>query len=129
MVGKCGVEGVNENVEYLVDLCAERGLFLANTFFQHKMIHRYTWRRRDERGEQKNMIDYTAVDQKLIKDVMDAKVVRGMFQGSDHCTVLATIRIRGRWEYRSKGRGKVNKVLHSEKMDRKEVKEKYETWR
>ena len=50
-----------------------------------------------------------------------------MFQGSDHYTVLAKIRTRGRWEYnRSKGKGKVNKVLASEKMDRKEVKEKYE---
>ena len=39
------MDGVNENGEYLVDTCAERGLFLANYFFQHKMIHRYTWRR------------------------------------------------------------------------------------
>ncbi len=44
-----GVEGVNENGENLVDVCAERGLFLANTF-QHKMIHQYTCMR-DDRGE------------------------------------------------------------------------------
>ena len=95
-------------------------LFLANTFFQHKMIHRYTWRRRDERGKQKSMIDYVIVDQKLRKDVMDAKVVKGMFQGSDHYTVLVKIRMRGKWEYsKSKDRGKVNKVLASEKMDKK----------
>ncbi len=57
-----GVEGVNENGEHLVDVCAERGLFLANTF-QHKMIHRYTWSRRDERGDQKSLIEYTAGDE------------------------------------------------------------------
>ncbi len=51
VVGKSEVEGVNENGEHLVDVCTERGLFLANTFFQHKVIHWYTWRRWDDRGE------------------------------------------------------------------------------
>lgn len=88
VVGKWGADGVSENGEHLVDVCAERQLFLANTCFQHRMIHRYTWRRRDERGEQKSMIDYIAVDEKLRKDVLDAKVVRGMFEGSNHYAVL-----------------------------------------
>ncbi len=33
VVRKWGVEGVNKNGEHLVDVSAERGLFLANTFF------------------------------------------------------------------------------------------------
>lgn len=41
MVGKGRVDGTNENGEYLVGVCAEGGLFLANTFFQHKTIHRH----------------------------------------------------------------------------------------
>ena len=61
VVGKRGVNGVNVNCEYLVNICTERGLFLANTFFQPKMVHRYTGRRDDE-GERKSMIDYKAVD-------------------------------------------------------------------
>ena len=44
VVGKWGVPGWNENGEWLVDICAERGSFLANTFYPHKMIHRCTWR-------------------------------------------------------------------------------------
>ena len=52
-------------------MSTERGLFLANTFFQHEMIHSYTWRRRNKRGEQKNVINYIAVDEKLGKDVLD----------------------------------------------------------
>ncbi len=59
------------------------------------MIHRYIWRR-NERGGQKGMIDYIAVDEKLRKDVLYAKVVRVMFELSDHCTVLPKIKIRGR---------------------------------
>ncbi len=74
---KYGVEGVNENGQYLVDICAERGLFLSSTFFQHKMIHRYTW----ARGNKRSMIDYIAVDSSLRREVEDAKVVRGLWLG------------------------------------------------
>ncbi len=73
VVGRYGVDGVNENGQHLVDICAERGLFLSNTFFQHKMIHRYTWARGDERS----LTDYIAVDNRLRREVEDAKVVRG----------------------------------------------------
>ncbi len=38
VVGRDGVEGVNENGQHRVDICAESGLFLSNIFFQHKMI-------------------------------------------------------------------------------------------
>ncbi len=65
VVGKYGVEGVNENGQYFVDICAERGLFLLNTFFQHKMIHRYTW----ARGNERSMIDYIAVDNRLRREM------------------------------------------------------------
>ena len=43
VVGEWDVDGVKEKGEYLVGGCAERGLLLANTFFQHKVIHRHTW--------------------------------------------------------------------------------------
>ncbi len=36
VVGKWGTEGVNENGQYLMDICADKGLFLANTFFSAK---------------------------------------------------------------------------------------------
>ncbi len=93
-VGKWGVDGANENGEQLVDVCAERGLFLANTFFQHKMIHSYTWRRKEDGGEEKSLID-----RRLRKDVMDAKVVRGALEGSDHYAVVVKIVLRDKWEF------------------------------
>ncbi len=82
-MGRYGVGGVNENGQHLVDICAERGLFLWNIFFHHKMIHRYIWARGDERS----LIDYIAVDNRLRREVEDAKVVRGLFSDSDHFTV------------------------------------------
>ncbi len=98
VVGKWGVEGVNENDEHLVDVCTERGLFLANTFFQYEMIHWYTWRREDG-GEEKSLIDYIAVNKRLRKDVLDAKVVRGVLEGSDHYAVVIKIMVRDKWEF------------------------------
>ena len=96
VAGKWGIDRVNENGEDLVDVCAERRLPLAHTFFQHRWIHRQRWRRRDKRGEQKSMIGYIAVDERLKKDVLDVKVVRGMFD------VVAKMQVRVRWEYGKK---------------------------
>ncbi len=102
VVGKWGIPGKNENGEWLVDACTERGLFLANTFFQHKNMHRYTWRRGND-YEQKGLIDYVAVDERLRKDVCDAKVVRGMFDGSAHLAVLTKLRLKEKWVFEKKG--------------------------
>ncbi len=125
VVGQWDVDGVNENGEHLVDVCAERGLFLANIFFQHKLIHRYTWRRRDERGKQNSMIDYIVVE-RIQKEVVDARVVRGMFDGSDQY-VVAKIQIRDRWEYgKKKCKSKGRQVIASERLERKEAREEYE---
>ncbi len=92
-------------------MCAERRLFLANTFFQHRLIHRYTWRMKGERGEQKSMIDYIAVAERIKKVVVDARVVRGMFDRSDHYIVVAKIQIRERWEHGKKCKSKGRQVI------------------
>ncbi len=84
------MEGVNENGQYRVDICAERGLSLSNTFFQHKMIHGYTW----ARGNERRLIDYIAVDNRLRREVEDAKVVGGLFSDSVHFAVVVKVRMR-----------------------------------
>ena len=66
------------------------------------MIHRYTWKRIDERGEQRSIVDYKAVDEKLRKGVLNAKAVRGKCEGTDHYVVLTKIKIKGKWEYGKK---------------------------
>ncbi len=118
--------GVNENGEHLVDVCAERGLFLANTFFKHKMIHRYTCRRREDGGEEKSLIAYIAVEERLRKDVLDAKVVRGALEGSNHYAVVVKIMLRDKWEFcRKTGKEKRSKVLAKERLGKEEVREEY----
>lgn len=61
--GKCLC--VNENGCYFVDICAEGSLFLVNTFFQHKMIRRYTWIRNGGKEEQKALT--MAVDERKVE--------------------------------------------------------------
>lgn len=47
------------------------------------------------------------MDGSLRKDVLDAKVVRELFDTSDHYLVLVKSRINGRWEFsRSSSRGR-----------------------
>ncbi len=79
VVGGYGVEGENKNGQHLVDICAERGLFISNTFFQHKIIHRYTW----ARGDARSLTDCIDVDNRLKRKVEEAKVVRELFSYSD----------------------------------------------
>ncbi len=122
VVGKYGVDEVNENGQCLLDICAERGLFLSNTFFKHKMIHRYTW----AKGSERSLIYYIAVDSRLRREVEDAKVVRGLFIGFDHFAGVAKIRMRERWEFKGNGKKEgERRELLSERLRNSEVSQKY----
>ena len=45
VVGKFGVPGVNENGECFFDLCKERSMIVGSTWFEKKLINKYTWER------------------------------------------------------------------------------------
>ncbi len=44
------------------------------------------------------MLDYVDVDKRL-KDVLDAKVLRGVLEGADHYIVVVNIMLRDKWEF------------------------------
>lgn len=73
-----GVQRVKANCEFLVQLWAERVMFLANTYFKYKLIHRYTWTRDGVGNEQKALTDYEVTYARIRKE--DAKIVRGMLK-------------------------------------------------
>lgn len=99
-------------------LCAERKLFLANTFFEHKHIHRYTWRRVECGGvEQRSLIDYIVVEESMRKCVQDARVVRGIIDISDHYMVVAEMYVNMKWIQ------KVESVRCEERVDWQKLKE------
>ena len=43
------------------------------------------------------MIDYVVIDEKLRKWVKDARVVRGIFDVSDHYLVVAEMQVEWKW--------------------------------
>ncbi len=65
-----------------------------------------------------------AVDERLRKDICDAKVVRGMFDGSDHLAVLAKLRMKEKWMYEKKG-GVKKEIVKIEKLQEKEIEDEY----
>ncbi len=63
------------------------------------MSTRCTWLR----GNERSLIYYIAVNNRPRREVEDAKVVKGLFSGSDHFAVVAKVRMRERWEFRGNG--------------------------
>ncbi len=79
----------------------------------------------EDGGEHRSLIDYITVDERLRKDVLDAKVVRGALEGSHHYIVIK-MKERDKWEFcRKNGKGKRSKVSAKERLDKEEVREEY----
>ena len=78
-----------------MDFCAERGLCVGNTYFEHKILHKYTRVARGQDGVGvKSMIYLVLVKKDMLHFVQD---VRGVGQGiSDH-HVLCKVRLVGTW--------------------------------
>ena len=62
IVGKFGVPWVNKSGNSMVDMCIKSGLIGGNTWFEKKMIHKYTWER--EEGDEKSVMDYMLVEER-----------------------------------------------------------------
>ena len=52
ITGRFEVPGENDNDRRLIDFCAERGLSISNTYFEHWNLHKYT---RVARGQEHDM--------------------------------------------------------------------------
>ena len=65
----------------MVEFCAERGLCVNNTYFEHKSLHKYIRVARDQDGlEVKSMIDLELVKKDMLRYVQDMRAVRGSAQ-------------------------------------------------
>ena len=97
----------------MIDFCAEMGMCLTNTYFEHTKVTR------GQGGvEVKGMIDLVLVKKDMLRYVWDLWVVRGMGRGrSDHHVVLSKFRLVCAW---IKKREVVNgaKRIISEKLSR-----------
>jgi len=94
VVGQFGVPGMNTNGECLVEMCAERGLICVNTWFQKKMIHKYTWER--EHKYETSLIYYVLTERRFKNRIIDVSVCKGAAEEmSDHYLVEGKVRMEG----------------------------------
>ena len=87
----------------VVDFCTERELYMGNTYFEHKSLHKYTTVARSQDGvEIKTRIDLVLVSKDMLCYEQDVRAVRGNRQGlSDHNVVLCKVRLVGAWIMRN----------------------------
>ena len=123
VVGKFGVPGVNENGECLVELCEERSMIVGNTWFEKKLINKYTWER--ENGNDRSLLDYILVQSKWKRSLIDVTVRRGVAAGiSDHYLVEGKIRMNGAFWGEQKSVRNM-RLVNNHMFEKKEVKEAY----
>ena len=120
MIGKHGEEMKNESRTRLLRFSAENEFSIMNTHFEHKEIHKFTWKC-PGRGLQ-SIIDYFLVRADMRRDVNDVKVIRGAEIGSDHHLVLMKMKVRGRKQAKKEEK---RSQLRSDRLRTKEGRLKY----
>jgi hypothetical protein len=82
-VGKYSLhEETNNNGWRMIDFAVTKNIAISITLFQHKRIHKETWRSPDEATS--NQIDHVMIDSKHATDILDVKSCRGADCDSDH---------------------------------------------
>lgn len=85
VVGNYGIGRRNEHGEMLIDFCAENGLYISNSHFQHHSRRMYTWKSPD--GHTRNQINYLLIRKRWKTSIRDIKTYPGLDCGSDHALV------------------------------------------
>ena len=128
VVGCEGVPGENDNGDRIKELCQEKGLCIANTYFKHRDIHKYTWYRRTREGEilDKSLIDFVLVSKSVMNRMKDVRAVRGMSADiSDHVLVLCKCELSTSWNRKARVGGRKERIL-VEKLENDTIKREYQ---
>ena len=92
----------NDNGKRFMLLCSTNSLCIMNTFFQHRSVHKKTWK--SPNGTIQNEIDFICMNKRWKTAVNDVRTFRGADVGSDHHLIKAKIKI------------KLKKIKHQEKI-------------
>jgi hypothetical protein len=91
IIGKYSLHTLpNDNGIRLTNLGYSKNMVVASTLFNHKNIHKMTWRSPD--GQTFNQIDHLLIDARHVSNVMDVRTFRGANIDSDHCLLISKIR-------------------------------------
>ena len=92
IMGKHGTGTMTDNGSRLCDICGENDLVIGGTLFQHKTIHKLTWRSPDGRTE--SQIDHILVNGKWRRSLQDVKTRRLADVGSDHNLLIGKLALK-----------------------------------
>lgn len=92
-IGINGDTACNRNGKMLIDFVLYKDLKIVNSLLQHKDSHKCMWSVRDE----KSITDYIVCNRKLSDKVLDKEVYWGPGIESNHCLVIALIRVPPKW--------------------------------
>ena len=125
VVGKFGVPGRNTNGDMLVGMCVERELLIGNTWFEKKLIHKYTYERAGS-GE-RSLIDYVVWKKEMSWKINDVNVLRGVVgrELTDHFLVEARISVNERKTVRTRANEK-KKIIKSSILTKPEKAVEYQ---
>jgi hypothetical protein len=69
----------------MTDFAITKNMAISSTLFQHKRIHKETWRSPDKTTS--NQTDHVMIDSRHATYILDVKSCRGADCDSDHCMV------------------------------------------
>ena len=92
IMGRHGLGTRNENGEMFTDFCANNGLIIGGSMFEHKDIHKATWMSPDQATH--NQIDHVCINKKFRRSLQDVRVYRSADIASDHHLLMAQVRLR-----------------------------------
>lgn len=79
----------NDNGNRLKSFCRTNELCVSNSFYKHRMIHRYTWYSND--GKTRKVLDYILTEPYVQKYMTNCRVYRGIDIDTDHRLLKATM--------------------------------------
>jgi exonuclease III len=85
-------ENTSENGSRLVNFAVSKNMFIESTKFNHKIIHKNTWKSLD--GKTENQIDHLLIDKRHLSDLMDVRSYGGANIESDLYLVGIQLRVR-----------------------------------
>ena len=121
ITGPYGLADRNANGEKLIELCKEKELMIADTWFEQRTKNRHTWVSPGE--DVKNQIGFILISQRYRNSVKNTKTRPSADCGSDHLLLKATIKLKLKNIKRSKRKPQWNTEILKSATE----KEKFQT--
>ena len=91
-MGKWATGEMTDNGIRLLSFCSSMELKVGGSMFQHKDIHKNTWKSPD--GATTNQIDHVCISKRWATALQDVRAYRGADVGSDHMLLVAQVKLK-----------------------------------